>query len=202
MTQATALSVFLFVCLMLPSTSFALSEKTLDLLAKWKGKEVTVPSPKVEDIEAAEKVSLPSVTVPTPVKKNEPKKDKVWLRNGDVLSGKLVSVSGAKLTFSAYGNKAVILPWGDVLRLETANAYSMKLTKGSSLKGSFVFSEEPEVFVAKTQLGDLVVSKKEIAKVETFEAIAEREKADVEVPTRSNRLRRGRALGSQSETTQ
>lgn len=158
------------------SPLLALSEESKALLESYKSKlavktdaapvQELLATPVVKAVPAPMPLVLPTVS--------KEKSDHLHLRNGDRLSGKLVDVGPETLTFSAYGNKCITVPWKDVVRLDTVDRYRTSLKKGSAIEAPFEASSEDEVFVAKTQLGPIVIPKGEIARVENFDAIAVR----------------------------
>ena len=180
-----ALVTALFAALALPSSGQALSEETQALLDSYRSRLGVKGAPVTEKAEAATQPA-PAASAEKPVAAAplvavaKPAEDVVHLRNGDRLSGKLLSVDEKSLRFAAHGNAAISIPWSDVVRLRTVDPYRTTLKKGSALEAPFVASEKGDVFRVRTELGPIELPKKEIAKVESFADIAARAAKEAE----------------------
>ena len=102
--------------------------------------------------------------------KQKPVIDTVRLKNGDVLSGKLIEMFNGTLIFKAYGND-IKLPWKDVVSLETVDQYHIVLSKGGALDGPIGHREDGS-FQITTQVGTVDAKNAEVASIDNMPAIA------------------------------
>ena len=122
---------------------------------------------------AASTVPVTMTPIVTMAKK-KPVIDKVILKNGDVLSGKLVEMFNGVLLFKAYGND-IKLPWNEVVTLETVDGYRFTLSKGGALDGPIEASESGK-FAIVTQVGTVTAMRDDVSSIDNHPAIARKKR--------------------------
>jgi len=158
---------------MLAGPAVGMEARSVQILEELRSRHAIVPSTS----EAA--VKLTSTSVPsTPISTLIPPKlsiDVIVLVNGDRLSGKLQSMFDGSLTFSAYGNDTVKLPFKDVRALSTCDRYRSFAKDGSIFEGPILSGNEKGLVIS-TSVGAIEVPYGEIVSIDNLPHIAKLEK--------------------------